>query len=81
LDDWSILWTIGPSFDEQCCIGQCCKNVGDKNGHADVYPYFVTELGLVPPSSVAVLLREMNPQEFKNGGGGTGIAGHMSAHG
>lgn len=27
----------------------------------------VTELGLVPPSSVAVLLREMNPQEFKSG--------------
>lgn len=26
----------------------------------------VTELGLVPPSSVAVLLREMNPQEFKS---------------
>ena len=26
----------------------------------------VTELGLVPPSSVAVLLREMNPQELKS---------------
>lgn len=25
----------------------------------------VTEFGIVPPSSVAVLLREMNPQEIK----------------
>ena len=27
---------------------------------------FVTELGIVPPTSVAVLLREMNPQDFKS---------------
>jgi translation initiation factor eIF-2B subunit delta len=26
----------------------------------------VTELGIVPPTSVAVLLREMNPQDFKS---------------
>lgn len=47
------------------------KNLGELNILFDVTPAsflsgIVTELGLVPPSSVAVLLREMNPQELKS---------------
>jgi len=47
------------------------ENLGELNILFDVTPAsflsgIVTELGLVPPSSVAVLLREMNPQELKS---------------
>jgi len=47
------------------------NNLGELNLLFDLTPAsfvsgIVTELGIVPPSSVAVLLREMNPQELKS---------------
>ena len=51
--------------------GKDNNNLGELNLLFDLTPAsfvsgIVTELGIVPPSSVAVLLREMNPQELKS---------------